>query len=61
MKPTNMSNDDWRSVDELAHSTIMLSISDMLLFNVENENTTCDMWRKMEDSYAQQSVASKVY
>ena len=39
----------------------MLSISDVLLFNVENEDTAWDMWRRLEDLYAQQSTASKVY
>ena len=61
VKLANISDDDWESVDELACSTIMLSISDVLLFNVENENTTWDMWRRLEDLYAQQSAASKVY
>lgn len=61
MKPVNISDDDWESVDELARSTIMLSNSDVLLFNVENEDTAWDMWRRLEDLYAQQSAAGKVY
>ena len=61
VKPTNISNDDWKSLDELARSTIMLSIPNVFLFNVENEDTTWDLWRRLEDLYAQQSVASKVY
>ena len=56
----NKSNDDWESVDEMARSTIMLSISDVLLFNVENEDTAWDMWRRLKDLYAQRSAASKV-
>ena len=61
VKPANISNDDWESVDKLEHSTIKLSIADVLLFNVENENTAWDIWRRLEDLYAQQSAASKVY
>ena len=59
VKPTNISDDDWKSVDELACSTIVLSISDVLLFNVEIEDIAWDMWRRLEDLYAQQSAASK--
>ena len=43
------------------HNHALLSISDVLLFNVENEGTAWDMWRRLEDLYAQQSATSKVY
>ncbi|MCO5563412.1 hypothetical protein L7F22_017054 [Adiantum nelumboides] len=60
-KPANMTDEDWEEVDELACSTIMLSVSDSLLFNVENEDTAWGMWKRLEDLYAQQSAASKGY
>eukprot|EP00249_Psilotum_nudum_P002157 c15052_g1_i1 orf=136-531(+) len=56
-----MSDEEWEAIDELARSTIMLSISDALLFNIENENHAWDMWKRLADLYAQQSAASKVY
>ena len=61
VKPANISNDNSESGDELACSTIMLSISDVLLFNVENEDVAWDMWARLKDLYAQQSATSKVY
>ncbi|MCO5570587.1 hypothetical protein L7F22_024312 [Adiantum nelumboides] len=61
VKPGNMSTEEWEEVDELARSTIMLSVSDNLLFNVENEETAWGMWKRLEDLYPQQSAASKVY
>ena len=48
LKPNDMLDDDWESIDELARSTIMLSISDVLLFNVENEHIAWDMWRRLK-------------
>ncbi|MCO5608190.1 hypothetical protein L7F22_062396 [Adiantum nelumboides] len=60
-KPANMTDEEWEEVDELARSTIMLSVSDSLLFNVENEDTAWGKWKRLEDLYAQQSAASKVY
>ncbi|MCO5579898.1 hypothetical protein L7F22_033763 [Adiantum nelumboides] len=61
VKPGNMSDEEWEEVDELARSTIMLSVSDNLLFNVENEETAWGMWKRLEGLYAQQSAANKVY
>ncbi|MCO5560863.1 hypothetical protein L7F22_014483 [Adiantum nelumboides] len=61
VKPGTMWAEEWEEVDELARSTIMLSVSDNLLFNVENEETAWGMWKRLENLYAQQSAASKVY
>ena len=61
VKSENMTDEEWEEVDELARSTIMLSVSDSLLFNIENEDTAWGMWKRLEDLYAQQSAASKVY
>ncbi|KAH7289383.1 hypothetical protein KP509_31G072500 [Ceratopteris richardii] len=43
VKPENMTAEEWEEVDELARSTIMLSVSDSLLFNIENEDTAWGM------------------
>ncbi|KAH7431803.1 hypothetical protein KP509_08G067200 [Ceratopteris richardii] len=59
VKPENMTAEEWEEVDKLARSTIMFFVSDSLLFNVENEDTTWGMWKRLEDLYAQQSAASK--
>ena len=61
VKPESMSKEEWKEMDELARSTIMLSVSESLLFNLENIDSAWDMWQRLEDLYAQQSAASKVY
>lgn len=61
VKPESMSKEEWEEMDELARSTIMLSVSESLLFNLENIDSAWDMWQRLEDLYAQQSAASKVY
>eukprot|EP00249_Psilotum_nudum_P033589 c5100_g1_i1 orf=2-379(-) len=61
VKPATLTDEEWETVDELARSTIMLSISDSLLFNIENEVHAWGMWKRLTDLYAQQSAASKVY
>ncbi|MCO5577030.1 hypothetical protein L7F22_030852 [Adiantum nelumboides] len=60
-KPDDIEDEEWEEMDELARSTIMLSVSDSLLFNVENEKSAWGMWKRLEELYAQQSAASKVY
>ena len=37
------------------------ALSDTILWNVEEEDTAWKAWSKLEDSYAQQSVATKLY
>ncbi|MCO5582546.1 hypothetical protein L7F22_036443 [Adiantum nelumboides] len=60
-KPDDIEDEEWEEMDELARSTIMLSVSDSLLFNVENEKSAWGMWKGLDELYAQQSAASKVY
>ena len=36
VKPESMSKEEWEEMDELARSTIMLSVSESLLFNLES-------------------------
>ncbi|MCO5567269.1 hypothetical protein L7F22_020959 [Adiantum nelumboides] len=44
-KPDEIEDEEWEEMDELARSTIMLSVSDSLLFNVENEKSAWGMWK----------------
>ena len=51
----------WDEMDELARSTIMLSVADSLLFSIREEQTSWKMWVRLKELYAQQSASSKIY
>ena len=61
IKPEDMSTDDWDEMDELARSTIMLTLSKSVYFNVKEMKTSFDLWQKLCDLYEQKSAASQVY
>ena len=44
IKPEDMSTDDWDEMDELARSTIMLTLSKSVYFNVKEMKTSFDLW-----------------
>ncbi|MCO5577939.1 hypothetical protein L7F22_031776 [Adiantum nelumboides] len=46
-KPDEIEDEEWEEMDELARSTIMLSVFDSLLFNVENEKSAWGMWKRV--------------
>ena len=51
IKPEDMSADDWDEMDELARSTIMLTLSKSVYFNVKEMKTSYDLWQKLCDLY----------
>ena len=55
-----MDEDDWQELNELARSTIELSISDAL-FNIEGLDCAYSIWTRLEELYAQKTAASKVF
>lgn len=61
VKPKGMSDIDWQELDELARSTIMLTLSKSLYFNVKEEKTSFELWQKLCDFYEKKSVAAQVY
>ena len=61
VKPEAMSQDEWIDLDELARSTIMLTLSKSVYFNVKEMKTSYELWRKLCDLYDQKSAASHVY
>jgi len=61
VKPEDFSQEDWDDLDELARSTIMLTLSKSVYFNVKDERTTYTLWTKLCDLYEKQSAASQVY
>ena len=60
-RPEDMTEEEWDELDELALSTIMLSLRESVYFNVVDETTTWGAWQKLLELYEKQSAASQVY
>ena len=45
--PTQTSADDWKNLDRKVKSTIRLYLSDSVLLNVSEEDTTKDLWDEL--------------
>ena len=56
-----MDEDEWSEIDELALSTIMLTLAKSVYFNVAEEISAYDAWTKLSGLYETQSAASQVY
>ena len=61
MKPALVTDEEWEAMDELAMSTIMLSVTDTLLFSIRDEKSSWKVWQRLQELYAQQSASSKIY
>lgn len=60
-RPEDMEADEWEELDELACSTIMLTLAENVYFNVAEERTAYDVWQKLCDFYEKRSAASQIY
>ena len=58
IKPEDMDEDEWSEMDELALSTIMLTLAESVYFNVADEISAYDAWTKLSGLYEKQSAAS---
>ena len=56
-----MDQDEWIEMDELARSTIMLSMTKTVYYNVNKCVTSYDLWSKLCTIYSQKSAASQIY
>ncbi|MCO5603096.1 hypothetical protein L7F22_057241 [Adiantum nelumboides] len=61
IKPEDMDEDKWNEMDELALSTIMLTLAKSVYFNIANEVSAYDAWTKLSGLYEKQSATSQVY
>ncbi|RYA67440.1 hypothetical protein DD598_28305, partial [Enterobacter cloacae complex sp. 2DZ2F16B1] len=61
IKPEDMDEDEWSEMDELALSTIMLTLAESVYFNVADEMSFYQAWLKLSVLYEKQSAASQVY
>src|SRR3954468_2183433 len=60
-KPSDMGEDDWKDIDYRARATIILCLSDEVLYNVMNEDTAAGLWSKLESLYMTKSLSNKLY
>ena len=58
VKPKAMGKEDWDNLDELDRSTIMLTLSKSVYFNVKDTKMSHELWEKLCNLYEQKSVAS---
>ena len=56
VKPEAMPQEEWNDLDELARSTIMLTLSKSVYFNVKEMKTSYELWKKLCDLYDQKSA-----
>ena len=47
--------------EEKAHSLILLSLSDEVLYEVANEGTASGLWLKLENLYMTKSICNKLF
>ncbi|GJU24648.1 transposable element [Tanacetum coccineum] len=55
-----MTDAKYNSQDEKAHSTILLSLSDEVLYEVADEETAAGVWKKLEKLYMTKSLTNKL-
>ena len=60
IKLEETSKDDWDEMDELARSTIMLTLSKSMYFNVKEMTTSYQLLEKLSNLYEQKSAASQI-
>ena len=60
-RPKDMTLDVWEELDELACSTIMLTLAENVYFNMEEESIAYGVWQELCGLYEKQSAASQIY
>ena len=60
-KPSRMEDDEWNVIDFRAKATIILCLSDEVLYNVMNEETTASLWYRLESLYMTKNLSNKLF
>ena len=55
-----MTIEEWKSIDEIARSTIRMHLAENVYFNIAKETTTFKLWEKLQAVYEKQSSSSKL-
>ena len=60
-KPSKMEDDEWNDIDFRVKVTIILCLSDEVLYNVMNEETTADFLCRLESLYMTKSLSNRLF
>ena len=60
-KPASILVEEWKSIDEIARSTIRMHLAENVYYNMAKETTTFTFWEKLQDIYKKQSSLSNSY
>ena len=55
-----MTIEEWKSIDEIARSTIRIHLAENVYFSLAKETTTFKLWEKVQTVYEKQSSSSKL-
>eukprot|EP00253_Pinus_taeda_P031414 PITA_31414 len=61
IKPTGVTDEEWKKLDRKAKSTIRLCGSDSMLLNVSREATVKALWDKLGTLYQSKSLVNKLF
>ena len=59
-KLTSLTIEEWKSIDEIARSTIRMHLAKNVYFNMAKETITFKLWEKLQAFYEKQSSSSKL-
>eukprot|EP00253_Pinus_taeda_P001427 PITA_01427 len=60
-KPTGVSDEEWKKLDQKAKSTIRLCVSDLVLLNISGEATSKVLWDNLGTLYQSKSLVNKLF
>jgi len=60
-KPTGVSDEEWKKLDQKIKSTIRLCVSDLVMLNVLREATAKALWDKLGTLYQSKSLVNKLF
>ena len=60
-KLSKMEDDKWNDIDFRVKATIILCLSDEVLYNMMNEETTADLWCRLESLYMTKSLLNMLF
>ena len=61
IKPEAMDQEIWDEMDEMAKSTIMLSLDKSVHYNVNENQTSYELWEELCGLFSQKSATSQVF
>ncbi|TXG48163.1 hypothetical protein EZV62_027457 [Acer yangbiense] len=59
--PVSLTKEQKNDMLDMSLGTIILSLSDNVLREVNDEKTACDVWKKLESLYLTKSLTNKIY